>query len=319
MRVLFSIRLLRAIVLSACACGLFPGRALASPEEARRHYEKALALLESDALKEARQEFEEAYAASPHPDVLYNLGMVCLELEDHVAAARYFESFLAQSEADDASDQQRSNARRLLLSMAAQAESDEPARERSDEPRGSNESREEPTEATPNERVPPPQEATHQDVPHSSPSPRPSLSKDERRSLAETEHAGARSQALRSVGLTLSAVGGGLLATSAAILIRNQVLAGQASREREELASSRPPATIAPGDEEGLSEVIDYEAARSQNERTFDSIRQMDIVAGVTGAVGAVVLGTGLSLFLLNKRPVEAEVGPAHLRLRLDF
>jgi len=89
------------MALLAITLLLLTGRAAAEPsasdiEEAKRHYARGVQLYNQGAEAAALGELERAYALAPNYKVLYNLGLVELQLNDFASALRSFERFLAE-------------------------------------------------------------------------------------------------------------------------------------------------------------------------------------------------------------------------------
>ena len=78
--------------------------------EAAALFEQALSLVEAGRLSEAREAFERAYERSPHPVVLYNLGVVTARLERFAAAQDYLQRYLLEAP----EGAHRAEAKRLL-------------------------------------------------------------------------------------------------------------------------------------------------------------------------------------------------------------
>lgn len=69
---------------------------------------------------EARIEFEAAYQLTLHPDLLFNLGVVCERSGDNQNAIQYFERFLRASPSPDPATETRLQRLRLLSGPASQ-------------------------------------------------------------------------------------------------------------------------------------------------------------------------------------------------------
>ena len=71
------------------------GPSAADVEEAKKHYARGVQLYNQKADAAARAELERAYALAPNWKVLYNLGLVELQMNDFASALRSFEQYLA--------------------------------------------------------------------------------------------------------------------------------------------------------------------------------------------------------------------------------
>ena len=71
------------------------GPSAADVEEAKKHYARGVQLYNQKADAAARAELERAYALAPNWKVLYNLGLVQLQMNDFASALRSFEQYLA--------------------------------------------------------------------------------------------------------------------------------------------------------------------------------------------------------------------------------
>jgi hypothetical protein len=65
-------------------------------EEAREHFANGVKLFDEGKLPLARDEMEKAYAMAPSYKLLYNLGLVYRQLNDHARAVQTFENYLSQ-------------------------------------------------------------------------------------------------------------------------------------------------------------------------------------------------------------------------------
>ena len=93
--------------LTVCAA-LLGGARLASADDgpaaardAGKHFQRAVSLYGEADYRAALVEFKRAYAASPHPSVLYNVGETQYQLQDYAGALTTFERYLAESAATD--------------------------------------------------------------------------------------------------------------------------------------------------------------------------------------------------------------------------
>lgn len=75
-------------------------------ERAQAEFERGVALFEHHDLAGALAAFEQAYALQPHPELLYNIGVVQLELGDSAAATRSLARYLVEG-GDDVSARRR--------------------------------------------------------------------------------------------------------------------------------------------------------------------------------------------------------------------
>ena len=83
---------------------LVPARALADARaEARRHFRAGMDLIARGQPERGIEELKAAYAAKPHPNVLFNIARAELDLGDVDAAIDYFDRYLA-ADPDDAAD-----------------------------------------------------------------------------------------------------------------------------------------------------------------------------------------------------------------------
>lgn len=69
--------------------------------ESRRHYRVGLAHYQNGDFVEAAQEFEQAYAFAPHPELLYNLYLAYRDAGDVEGAARSLRGYLEHAEHPD--------------------------------------------------------------------------------------------------------------------------------------------------------------------------------------------------------------------------
>lgn len=257
--------------------------ARASPEAAHEHYQRAIELVRNDDLREARREFERAFAESPHPAVLYNLARVCLALGERDDARRYAEQFLAKA-GPEAREDQRRDMQRLLEEIGGSAARGDTAVTIAASP----------PEASSNAPLPPiPRPAS---TPVSTVCPG-CLSPERVDSRVAAERG-------RTAGIVLGATGTALLATGVGILLWNGGQARAADRQQEALAGKQPSRDVA--DQGGLLEVLAYERAVSENQAEFRSVERFDVVGWSAVGVGAALLGTGVVLILTHPGEPEA-------------
>jgi hypothetical protein len=101
------VQLLSVLAVSAaCGCLLAAPRAAADDgatavREAGKHFQRAVSLYGEADYRAALVEFKRAYAGSPHPSVLYNIGETQYQLQDYAAALTTFERYLAESGSTD--------------------------------------------------------------------------------------------------------------------------------------------------------------------------------------------------------------------------
>ncbi len=265
----------------------------ASPEAAHEHYVRAIELVRSGELRAAKQQFEQAFAESPHPSVLYNLARVCFDLGELDEARRHGELYLAKA-SPESPEQQRQDIRRMLEELG-----------RRDGPSPGNGGSALPL-AVPGAPASP--AAT---LRASSPAaPEPSGSRvgpacPECFPKSRVDSLVARDRG-RTAGIVLGATGAVLLAVGGGILLWNDAEAADAARERDLLAGRRPPREVA--DQEALLEVIAHERAVTENQAAFRSVERFDIVGWSTVGVGAALLGTGAALFLTHGSAPETTV-----------
>ena len=67
-------RQLRMLACVLCVAGAARAQEAPNPSEAARHFDRGYLLAQQGSLEAAIAEFKQAYALSPHPSVLYNLG-----------------------------------------------------------------------------------------------------------------------------------------------------------------------------------------------------------------------------------------------------
>jgi hypothetical protein len=85
---------LRVVACAVLLCSALPALAQGSEVEARAHFERGAALLESSQFAEAARELERALALGPTPAVYYNLGLAYRGTGAYGRAIRMFERFL---------------------------------------------------------------------------------------------------------------------------------------------------------------------------------------------------------------------------------
>jgi hypothetical protein len=71
------------------------------PRQAGKHFQRGVSLYGEADYRAALVEFKRAYALSPNPAVLYNVGETQYQLQDYAAALTTFEHFLAESAPGD--------------------------------------------------------------------------------------------------------------------------------------------------------------------------------------------------------------------------
>jgi hypothetical protein len=85
-------------------------------QEARTRYERGLQLYNDGAAEGALVEFERAYQLSPAYKLLYNIGLIRLQLNDYAQAIKAFQEYLAEGSAE-ISSVRRSEVERHLASL----------------------------------------------------------------------------------------------------------------------------------------------------------------------------------------------------------
>lgn len=98
-------RALSAVLLTASVVVAQPASSQAAPpdtarDEARDRFKRGVQLYSDGDFRAALIEFRRAYEVMPNYRLLYNLGQTSAEVQDHAAALRYFESYLAEGKAD---------------------------------------------------------------------------------------------------------------------------------------------------------------------------------------------------------------------------
>ena len=108
-------RLVQLIMVLGIA--LQSATALADPqEEAREHFERGVAAVDAGKLETAVTEFEQAYEAMPHFQVLYNLGQTHAALDRPLEAIEAYTGFLSDG-GDDIDPAQRAEVRGKIAEL----------------------------------------------------------------------------------------------------------------------------------------------------------------------------------------------------------
>ena len=99
----FLVRALTGALLAAALCAPAVGSAqdADAQSKAREHYQKGKDLYEAEQYAEAKDEFQAAYDAKPHPVVLKSVAECQVQMLDIKAAIATFEKYLAAPEAAD--------------------------------------------------------------------------------------------------------------------------------------------------------------------------------------------------------------------------
>jgi hypothetical protein len=99
----------RTMFIIVCVVlGMAPRSLWAGPkEEARKHYDRAIELVDDNQLLEAVVEFQRSYDLTKHFSVLYNIGQVYASLAKPVEAIAAYESYLASGGKKVPSDRRR--------------------------------------------------------------------------------------------------------------------------------------------------------------------------------------------------------------------
>ncbi len=262
----------------------------ASPQAAHDHYVRAIELVRHGELRPAKEEFERAFAESPHPSVLYNLARVCFDLGELDEARRHAEQFLA--DAGPETSEQRTDIQRLLEELdRREAQSHADADEATDA-RNETDAMAEPR--PPQTTAPASQAPTKPAVGPACPG---CLHPAEVDSLVSAERG-------RTTGIVLGATGVALVAAGAGILIWNGGRARDAERGRQELGAEPPSGEVV--DQQGLLGVLAYERAVSENRAAFRSVERFEVVGWSTLGAGAALLGAGVVLVLTQPEQPRA-------------
>jgi hypothetical protein len=101
-------KLVRRVVSLVFCVALVAGHANAqdSTEEARRHYRQGIAEYNKRSLASAQREFRMAYSLAPNYRVLYNLGVVEMDLGHAAAACRAFDQYMIDGRGDISPDRE---------------------------------------------------------------------------------------------------------------------------------------------------------------------------------------------------------------------
>ena len=263
----------------------------ASPQAAHEHYVRAVELVRQGELRAAKEEFERAFAESPHPAVLYNLARVCFDLGEFEEARVHAEGFLAKTGPGTA-EQQREGIRRMLEGLARR---DESPRVSASEPVNDIAR---PSDVAAPSAAQPAKLAVHSEPrasvvrPRCPACPRPKPVD----ALLATERG-------RTAGITLGVTGTVARAVGTGVLIWNADEARAAERERRALAERPPPPEV--DDQQDLLDVLTHERAVSKNQEAFRSVARFDVVGWSLVGVGAAMLGTGVVLVLSHTSVAE--------------
>jgi hypothetical protein len=91
---------MRTLVAALALCAVALGASTAHAEDrsqASKHFQRGVSLYGEADYRAALVEFRRAYALSPNPAVLYNVGETQYQLQDYAGALTTFEHFLAES------------------------------------------------------------------------------------------------------------------------------------------------------------------------------------------------------------------------------
>jgi hypothetical protein len=88
-----------ALVAALGSTGLAAAEERSDPSEAARHFDRGYLLAQQGSLEAAIAEFKQAYALSPHPSVLYNLGQAYAASGRAVEAVQTLRKYLEQADA----------------------------------------------------------------------------------------------------------------------------------------------------------------------------------------------------------------------------
>lgn len=104
----------------ACALTATPADAQPAhdPQLAKEHFRRGVELVDAGRFEEAAIAFERAYRASPHPRVLYNVGLAYAAVDDPVRALDALERYLAAT-SDPPGESRRTRAEQLVRQLAS--------------------------------------------------------------------------------------------------------------------------------------------------------------------------------------------------------
>lgn len=287
----------RWLVISVLfACGLSSPAVYADSARADELYRDGVELAQRGQLEKARAQFERAYELSPHPDVLFNLGRVCLDLDDLDAAADYLQRYL-DTGGDALSAQRREEVNRTLRLIARQR----------DEARA----------------------AVHASAPsqqaQSEESSRGSAagSTAENGDAARRQHARAVGEPVtpvssrEPVGLTLGVVGLSALAGGVGLFI--YALEREAALEKTQRKLEGSP----PGDvtnDASLNNALEHAQEQGLTAGRLETADALQLTSWILMGAGAVTAGIGGWLYFgAESAPVQVSVGPDRVRLRMTW
>lgn len=241
-------------------------------QDAARLFELGLAWLEQHRFAEAVQAFELAYRLAPHPDVLYNIALVQLELARLDAAEASLRQLLESVPADDVA--RRSEAQRLLDSIATRRE-----------------------EAKPPE-LPAPSSSSPVTPVHEARPNRPTSSNNTAHSMTQPSLLSDAQQPKQrdlTLPVAFAAVGVALMGGGFALWWWNDDRYEGAMSRRSQLTTTAPDQRIT--DREQLATVLTYERELSATRATLDTVAPVDWVALSSVAVGALCAGAGVYFY----------------------
>lgn len=252
-------RIAGLVILLCLQVMAFGRQALALPSdipasaagEAGMWFERGVAYASARDLERARHAFEQAYFIQPHPDVLYNLGIVCADLGDLGAARAHLLRYLDSA----APGEQRTEAERTLGTIVLR----EAAHGGSRSAEGGSTT------------VAPPV--------HRAPSTAPP-------SVANAGTPQSRSQSTGTgPTLVLASAGVALLVGAAGVAVWNSDRYDDAKREKLDL-DAHPPDTLL-NEQQEVEAALVFTRRSERNAALFDSVRQFDVVAWTAAGLGA--------------------------------
>jgi hypothetical protein len=83
-------------LISLCLALPAVGHAQPAPKEASQHFQRGLKLFDEQDFRAALIEFRRAFDIAPSPNVLYNIGQSCYQLQDYVCAQQTFDRYLRE-------------------------------------------------------------------------------------------------------------------------------------------------------------------------------------------------------------------------------
>lgn len=290
--------------LVALQLGVAGHPARADSKLAEQHYARALEHLRAGELHKAHEAFVRAYGESPHYLVLYNLGLVSLELGRAEAARDYFERYLKQG-GDAIPAERRTEVENLIertrTGAAPPAEGDA-----SLEGDSSANLALEATPAVPSEPI------------HTSPGVATHTQATDTRRPDEPERPSAPpppvpAERQRSAAFVLGSAGTALALAGTAVLLWNQGRYARYRETRSELAESRPTQEVTSQAE--LEAWLGHVRAEERNEAVLASVNRFDIVGWTLAGVGAAALATGVVFYFKRQGPATIAVGNRRVML----